>query len=314
VGPPDHHIGRRIKLQDLRILMAVAQVGSMNKAAALLNTSQPAISRSITELEAAIGVRLLDRHREGVQPTEFGRALLDCGVAVFDDLRQGLKNIEHLTDPAAGEVRIGCSPNLAAGLVSAVIDRLSQRYPRIRFQLVTAPTEALYRNLHERGIDLLVARRFGLNANERIDFELLFDNSFVVAAGAQNPWVRRRRIDLAELAGQSGILPPATATGSMAMDAFRACGLDYPRVTLETNSLEVRMSLLATGRFLTMVPVSVLRFPTRRPEIRVLAVKLPTAHVPIGIVTIKNRTLSPVARLFIEHARDVAKPLAKTKT
>src|SRR5213075_1735695 len=121
-------IERRMKLRDLHILMTVVQAGSMGKAAERLNTTQPAISRSIAELEHALGVRLLDRHRQGIEPTEYGRALLDCGVAVFDDLRQGVKNIEFLADPAAGQVRIGCNPFLAASFVSTVIDRLSRHY------------------------------------------------------------------------------------------------------------------------------------------------------------------------------------------
>jgi DNA-binding MarR family transcriptional regulator len=85
----NERIGRRIKLQDLHVLMTVIQAGSMGKAAERLNISQPAISRSIAELEHALGVRLFDRHRRGIEATEYGRALLDCGVAVFDDLRQG---------------------------------------------------------------------------------------------------------------------------------------------------------------------------------------------------------------------------------
>src|SRR4051812_36295606 len=97
-------IARHVKLHDLHILMAVAQAGSMNKAAALLNMTQSAVSRSVAELEHIVGVSLLDRYARGVEPTECGRALLDCGVAVFDDLRQGAKKIEFLTNPAAGEV------------------------------------------------------------------------------------------------------------------------------------------------------------------------------------------------------------------
>src|SRR5436853_7226188 len=120
-------IGRRMKLQDLHVLMTVVQAGSMGKAAERLNTTQPNISRSIAELEHAIGVRLLDRHRQGIEPTEYGRALLDCGVAVFDDLRQGVKKIEFLTDPTSGKVRIGCNAILATTFVSAVIDRLYRR-------------------------------------------------------------------------------------------------------------------------------------------------------------------------------------------
>src|SRR5204862_1447235 len=136
-------IERRMKLRDLHILMIVVQAGSMGKAAERLNSTQPAISRSIAELEHALGVRLLDRHRLGIEPTEYGRALLDCGVAVFDDLRQGVKNIEFLADPAAGQVRIGCNPLLTASFVCAVVDRLSQRYPRIVFHLVTGGNAAL---------------------------------------------------------------------------------------------------------------------------------------------------------------------------
>ena len=94
-------IGRRLKLQDLHILMTVVQAGSMGKAARHLNTSQPNISKSIADLERALGVRLLDRHRQGIEPTEYGRALLDGGTAVFDELRQTVKNIEFLADPPA---------------------------------------------------------------------------------------------------------------------------------------------------------------------------------------------------------------------
>src|SRR5262245_40966969 len=164
-------IGRRIKLQDLHVLTTVAQAGSMRKAATLLNTTQPAISRSIAELEDAIGVRLLDRNPQGVEPTAYGRALLDGGVAVFDELHQAVKNIEFLADPTAGEVRVGCNPFLAASFVAALVDRLSRRFPRIVIHLVTATLEALHRELRERNVDLVITRRFGSIADERMGFE-----------------------------------------------------------------------------------------------------------------------------------------------
>jgi molybdenum-dependent DNA-binding transcriptional regulator ModE len=100
-------IERRLKLHDVRVLMSVVQTGSMSKAAERLGTAQPALSRSIAELEHALGVRLLDRSPRGVEPTAYGRALIRRGVAVFDELRQGVKDIEFLADPTAGELRIG---------------------------------------------------------------------------------------------------------------------------------------------------------------------------------------------------------------
>jgi DNA-binding transcriptional LysR family regulator len=237
--------------------------------------------------------------------------LLDGGAAVFDDLRQAVKNIEFLADPAAGEVRVGSSAFLAASFVSALVDRLSRRYPRIVFHLVTGYMDTLHRELSERKLDLLIVRRFDALADERLEFEFLFDESFVVAAGAQNHWIRRRRIELADLANEPWVLPPPESViGSIAKEAFRGSGLDYPRTTVVTDSPQVRVSLLATGRFVTILPASALRFPAGHPEINVLPVRLPTAHLENGIITLRGRTLSPVAQLFIDCAREVAKPLA----
>ena len=307
-------IGNRMKLQDLHVLMTAVQAGSMGKAAQILNTTQPNISRSIGELEQALGVRLLDRHRQGIEPTEYGRALLDCGAAVFDDLRQGVKNIAFLADPAAGELRIGTTTFLAASFVSALVDRLSRRYPRIVFHLVTGYTETLHQELAERNVDLLIIRGSGPIADPRYDFEFLFDDSYVVAAGAQNQWGRRRRIEIAELVNELWVLPPPDSViGSIVMDAFRTSGLDYPRVSVVTDCPHMRISLLATGRFVTIFPASAFRFLAKRSELRILPVELPTARRPNGIVTLKNRALSPVAKLFIDCAREVAKPLAKRK-
>lgn len=305
-------IGRRMKLQDLHVLMTVVQAGSMGKAAQRLNISQPNISRTIADLEHALGVRLLDRHHQGIEPTEYGRALLDCGLAVFDELRRGIQKLDFLADPTAGVVRIGSIPPLATSFISAVIDRLSRRHPRIVFHLVTTEMEALYRELNERNLDLLIIPRLDLFTDEQLCFELLYDASYFVVASAQNPWARRRRVELAELVNEPWVLaPPESAIGSVAMNAFRASGLNYPRATVFTVPAEVRISLVKSGRFLTIVSTSVLTFPTSRPELKILPIELPVARAPVGIVTLKNRALNPVAQLFIDSAREVAKPLAK---
>src|SRR5262249_42336101 len=178
-------IGRRMKLQDLHVLMTVMQAGSMGKAAQSLNITQPAISRSIAELENALGVRLFERHRRGIDVTEYGRALLDCGVAVFDDLRKGVKNIEFLADPTTGEVRIGNTlPNSASRFIAGVIDRLSRRHPRMAFHVVPGTQDTLRRELNARSVDLVITRGGSPFKDEQFDFDILYDDPYVVVAGA----------------------------------------------------------------------------------------------------------------------------------
>jgi DNA-binding transcriptional LysR family regulator len=183
-----------------------------------------------------------------------------------------------------------------------------------RVSSTVTDTERLQRELIERNVDFLISPRFDLFAHEQFDFEILRDASYVVVAGAQNPWARRRRVELNDLVNEPWVLPsPETPVGSLAMNVFRASGIDYPRATVFVLSPVVRISLLKSGRFLTIVSTSVLGFPNKRPEFKVLPVELLIAHPPIGIVTLKQRTLSTVAQRFIDSAREVAKPLAKGK-
>ena len=147
-------IERRLSLHDLRVLMVVVQAGSMGKAAKLLATSQPAVSRSIGELEQALGVRLLDRSAQGIEPTSFGRALLKRSATVFDELLHGIKDIRFLADPTTGELTIGASIAIAEGFVASVVTRLSRSYPRLTFQVHATDTAAAYRALLDRRVDL----------------------------------------------------------------------------------------------------------------------------------------------------------------
>jgi DNA-binding transcriptional LysR family regulator len=307
-------IGRRIKLRDLHVLQAAAQAGSMTKAANQLAISVPVVSKAIADLEHTVGVPLLDRLPQGVEPTVYGRALMHRSVIAFEELRQGIKDIEFLSDPAAGEVRIGSTDALAASFVSAVIDRLSRRYPRISFHVVTGTAKVVRRELAERSVDLLIFRDRTSIADEQTSFEFLFESPHVVAAGANNPWARRRRIELAELMDELWALPPPdNEFGAFVVKAFRASGFDYPRVAVVATALEMRANLLKTGRFLTVFPEFWLQLPEPHPFIRKLPIEWRVASGPIGIVTLKNRALNPVAQLFIEAAREVAKPLAKRK-
>jgi DNA-binding transcriptional LysR family regulator len=298
----------RIKMNDLRMLLVVVERGSMSKAARHLNISQSAISKALAGLEHTLGVRLLDRNPQGVEPTTYGRALFDRGVAILDELQHATKDIEFLADPAAGELRIGINAPVA-GMFTKIIERLSIRCPKMVFHVVERDLAALMEDLRKRGIDLLVGRISTPLDDEIFSADVLFEDNVFVAAGSKSTWARRRKIDLAELLDERWILPTTSTASAHIADTFRANGLSIPRVSIFSSSPRVRDRLLATGRYVAMVPGVELRFSETRAPFKVLPITLRAEPRPVGIVTLKNRTLGPAAQLFIEEARDVAKPL-----
>jgi DNA-binding transcriptional LysR family regulator len=301
-------VGRRLGTRELRMVLAVARSGSMAQAAKALATSQPAISKAIADMEHSLGIRLFDRSPQGVEPTQYGHALIKCGLAVFDDLKQGITEIGFLADPTVGELRIGCPDPIAAGLVRVIIDRILQKHPRITFCIETG---SLDRQLRERNVELVINRMSGPTAEEDFNAEILYHDTIVVVAGANSPWTRRRKVQLADLVDEPwGLAKPDGPLWPSLIKAFQAGGLKSPRVTVTTNSYHTRFSLLATGRFLSVRSERALKFQFGQSPVKALPIKLPMTRAPVAIITLKNRTLSPVARQFIEHTRVVAKSIA----
>jgi DNA-binding transcriptional LysR family regulator len=305
-------IGRRLKFRDLQMLMAVVEAGGIGKAAGRLNYSQPAISKAIAGLEHAFGKRLLDRGRKGIELTPYGDALVKCGSAVLDELRKGLASIEFLADPTAGQVRVGCIEPVFAGLVSSVIDRLARQHPRIEFQIEVKAPSVIYEELHARKIDFAIVQVRAPIDGEHLHIETLYEDPLVIVSGAQHPAANKRRIRIADLADEHWVLPPGNSlAGSLLAKTFRAEGLKPPKIAATTHSAYCRAFLAANGHFLTLIPSVMLRVQMKRMSLKGLPIKLRGNSRPIAVVTLKNRALSPVAQLFIEHARALAKTMAK---
>jgi DNA-binding transcriptional LysR family regulator len=302
---------RRFKLRDLDILMEVVDAGSMGKAAIRLNKAQPAVSKAVADLEHVFGVRLLDRSQQGVAPTAFGLALVKRGAAMFDELRQGFEDIDFLADPSAGELRLGATEAVATAIIAPLVDRLSHRYPRMTFHVVTGFTETLCRDLAERKFELVVSRVPGPLA-DKLQSETLFYDLLAVVAAASNPLTRRREVTLAELIDGPWVLQLDNFFGPLLAATFRAEGLEPPRTVIATTSHSMRNELLATGRYLAIVPGFSVRLPRKHAVLRALPVELPHTRMPVAIITLKNRSLSGLAQLFIENLRALCRPLAKS--
>lgn len=307
--PWNERTKRRLKLRDLDILVTLIDAGSMGKAASRLNISQPAVSKAVAELERALGVRLVDRGRRGIIPTPYGLALQKRSVAIFNDLRQSVQDIEFLSDPTTGEIRIGTTDPVAVAIVSPCIDRLSRKYPRMSFHVIAGDTAGLYREVVERNVELAICRMIGPLPDD-LAAEVLFQDALAVLTSAKNPLTRQRKLTLADLVNEPWVqLPADSLFGSMVVEVFRAAGHEPPRPTVVTHSEYLKNDFLAKGRFLTVLPSFMLKVAGWHPQLKALPIPLPHTRAPIGLITLKGRMLTPVAELFIENVRHVAEAM-----
>ncbi|HEY1289696.1 MAG TPA: LysR family transcriptional regulator [Burkholderiales bacterium] len=301
-------IGRRLRIRDLEVFFAVVECGSMAKAAAQLGVTQPSVSETVASLESAFGVRLLDRSSQGVAPTMYGHALLKRGVAALDELKQGLRDISYLADPKVGEVRVGW-PESFTEVLSGMVRAFCLEHPGIALRIdhLPAPTSALP-ELHARKLDVALARSLPEPFGSDMNVEVLFDDPAVVAAGANSRWSRKRRIELADLVDADWVATPReTLTTRLLEQAFHDKGLPAPKLRVTTFSVQLRARLLVQGEFLACMPRSLLQVKVDGVGLRTLPIKLAPHTFPVAIVTVKNRTLTPVVELFVERLRAFVK-------
>ncbi|HEY1748491.1 MAG TPA: LysR family transcriptional regulator [Xanthobacteraceae bacterium] len=307
----DERIGRRVRLRDLHILLSVVQHESMAKAARMLGVSQPAVSEAIAGLEHALDVRLLERSRRGVEPTVYGRALLQSGKAAFNDLRQGIEQIEQLRDPAAGSLRIACPESIAAGILGPIIGMMMERFPRVR--LFVEPfligSRPLFPQLDNGEADIVFTRpTVPLQPRNAFSVETLFNDRIRLAANKHSQWARRRKIDLADLVCEPWITVPDYDVGGSVISAlFHSRGLEAPAISVTTFSIHLRYSLAGNARFIAAMPDSVLRFNAG--NLQELPIDLPEPPWPVVMVTPKKHAANPVLERFMEIVRKVAKSL-----
>jgi DNA-binding transcriptional LysR family regulator len=314
----ERQIGRRLRLRDLHVFAAVARLGSMGKAAQELGVSQPAVSEVIADLEHAVGARLLDRTSRGVETTASGAALERRILAAFDELRQGIKDIEFLADPTVGEVRIGCPESISAAVLQPICETFTQRYPRVVLDVDTVNTLSFAQKLRDRSLDVVLARGgWPLEDAELVkDFriETLYDDELVVVVGRKSQWARRRKIDISELRGERWILTGGDRWNyQVVARAFKLRGIEMPEIGMKTISVHLRANMVATGPFVATLPRSVLELYADRFGLTALPIELPNSSWPVKIATLRNRSLSSVVQRFIGCAKEIAKPLSRSE-
>lgn len=299
-------IGRRLQLWDLSILLTAIEAGSMSKAAQRLRVSQPAISKTIALLEREAGCKLVQRSSRGIEPTEDGRAMIARAQAALRELGDACDDVAGLADPKTGQLRLAANAVALSSLVGPVINRLHALYPAISFEIVPAYTQiAQLHELRQGRVDLVVGQAAHPTDARDIETTPLFQEQLVVGAGADNPWSRRAALSLADLMNEPWAFPPLDSVSGRTMEeAFRAEGLGLPRIAVIASSLQLIRRLVLENETLALFPGSVAQ---STPGIRILPVTLKSPWQPIGVLTLRGRTASPLARLFIDAAHAVAR-------
>ena len=209
--------------------------------------------------------------------------------------------------------------SIAAGVLPAVLERFSIRYPRVKLHVLQTSNRLMgYAALHERKADvalLLSVTAFEHELTEHLQAEVLFNDRICLAAALQSSWAKRRKIGFVDLVDAALISPPSSDTpgGAAVIEAFHAAGLPAPHITITTLSVHVRNSLSMRGHFIAVLPASILRFNPDLYSLKELPLDLPMPRSPALIVTLKNRALSPPVQRFIDCTREVVKPLPRRK-
>jgi DNA-binding transcriptional LysR family regulator len=256
---------------------------------------------------------LLERSRQGITATPYAVALIKRGTAIFDELRQGFQDVDFLADPSTGEVRIGATEPLSVAVIAPVINQLSRQFPRIRFNVTVGDAATLYRGLVDRHFEVALSR-MNKPVPDEFDVETLFEDTLSVATGAKNPLIRRRKLALSDLVNEPwATFPFDSLFGSLVENVFRVRGLNPPQASVVSLSPFLLNELRATGRFVSIIPRYWLELPPKHPSIAALPISLPETRMPVSIVSLKNRMLSPRVKLFLDRVRLVVKPLTKSK-
>lgn len=298
-------LARRLRLRDLHTLLVVLESGSMAKAAGALALTQPAVSKAMQEMETELGVPLLERDARGVRPTVFGEAMAARARAIVDELGQGARELAHLADPDVGEVRIGTTEPMTVTVADA-IRAVARDRPRIAFEVAISDTGSLLADLRARRLDVVVTR-YGLGADDDdLDAAWLFRVPLVAVADRHNPLLRRRRLALAEVMDQPWTLsPPDTVLGRLVAAAFRREGLPLPPAVVTSVSIAMRLSLIAGGHYISMLPRTMLHHSINAPWLRALDITVEDSEGAIAALTLKGRWTPGPVGLFLRAVKDV---------
>jgi len=296
-------------------LAAAARCGSLTAAAAELGLTQPALSKSIGALERALGVRLLERGRLGVEPTEAGDALIARHRAIEAELRAAADEIDAIRGVRHGRVVMGCGPSEATRLLPMALQALHQRDAALRVTVLYGLNEALMPMVRRGEVDLALSSVPRTASDPELQHETLHTDTAVVVAHADHPLAARRSVRPADLAGQRWVLARRRELERRALDdLFLQAGLRPIDAEVETTSAGLMKAIVLQGRHLSFLPRELIHWEERAGLLRPVPVAAPHWSRAVGISRRRGGRDSPAAAALSAALREVAPQLSSGRT
>ncbi|HEX4986584.1 MAG TPA: LysR family transcriptional regulator [Burkholderiales bacterium] len=304
----------RLNARQLALIVQLDEKRSVLKAAQAARMTQPAASKLLQAVEEALGVQLFARHSRGVMPTAYGEIVVRHARAALAEFRQAHEEVAALQSGVTGEVFLGTVVTSATDLVPAAVTRLKALHPRIRVNIELGFSEDMVRGLLDRKLDIAIARLHPSQALADLQFEALADEPHAMIARNRHPLGRSRRLAWRDLAQQTWVLPPP---GNVLRDhltrLFLEKGLALPQQVVETSSLPIITNLLRMSDMVAPLAIAVARPYCETGVLRVLPVRLDLRLGAAGILTRRDRDLSPGAAAMLKSLRDAAARLPSRK-
>lgn len=294
----------RLKLRQLRLLTAIADEGSVLKGAQVLNIAQPAATKTIKELEDALGVLLFDRTSRGVTPTEYGRVLIRHAKLILTQLRHAGEDLQSLEEGLSGRVHVGTLLAASSSLLPRVLVRLHERRPGIAVTVAEGTIDRLMPALRTGDLDVVLGRLPEFREREGLKQEILYLDQVAVMARAGHPLAARNTLSLADLVDHDWVMPPPQTTLRRQIEqAFRQAGLEPPRAVIESVSILTNQTLLCSTDMVGAMPYQV---GAGQAGLIMLPVALAGSGSQIGATTHASVELSAAARYFMALVHEVA--------
>lgn len=300
----------RLKLKQLRLLVAVGQFGSIQHAARELQITQPAATKLIKDLELDFEVELFERTNRGVVPTAHGEALIRHGKLIIAQISNAAQELDDLSEGNSGRVVVGTLLAAAPSLLPNAIDAILADRPNVAIKVVEGTNDALIPSLFAGEIDLIVGRLPAFRTRADLVQEKLLDDRVLAVVGRLHPLAGKKSLRFAQLKSFGWLLPPLETTLRRQIDQYFVSQKQYvPPAVLESVSYLTNRSILHSRHLIGLMPEHVVMQDIENKLLTAVDWTVPFGKGPVGITYRGPDSLSPAAAEFVTHLRRAAKAL-----